>query len=70
MGLHLSLRLIIVAPVMMLATCGSAPRQPDRLGARLAVVAALVRAERRAALERTNPRLREIAGIQGTEVAP
>lgn len=101
MGLRLYLLLMIVALVLMLAACGSAPRQPDLPGAGLAVTPTLVTverryyvpvpaelttpepvavgaiaecfavaAERRAALEQANARLREIAGIQGTEVAP
>ena len=97
MGLRLYLLLIIVALVMMLASCGSPPRKPDLPGPELAVTPTLVTverryyvpvpaaltttepvavgaiaecfavaAERRAALERTNARLREIAGIEGT----
>ena len=99
MGLRLYLLLIIVALVMMLASCGSSPRKPDLPGAGLAVTPTLVTverryyvpvpaeltttepvamgaiaecfavaAERRGALERTNARLREIAGIEGTEI--
>lgn len=101
MGLRTIVMVLIVMLVVLLTSCGSAPRQPDLPGAALAVVPTLVTverryyvpvpadltttepvavgaiaecfavaAQRRAALEQVNSRLRQIAVIQGTEVTP
>ena len=101
MALRTIVLVLVVMLVVLLTSCGSAPRQPDLPGADLAVMPTLVTmerrhyvpvpenltetepvamgaiaecfavaAQRRAALESANARLRQIAVIQGTEVAP